>query len=129
MPTASPAVTTVPMNAKLEQSGRLRASSTDSAVFWAGVDSPDRMLSLHSSPWTVTRRISAGTTSPQRQPDHIAHHQMGDTVFGELTVPTHQGEMVDLRMQLRGGTLGAVFVDETQPDAGDQDDPMISAWV
>jgi hypothetical protein len=59
-----PALTIVPMNARLTESVSATPCLVGSEDFSAAVDSPVRMLSLHSRPDTSIRRRSAGTTSP-----------------------------------------------------------------
>ena len=61
---ASPALTTVPMNARLVASASAASPGAGPVDFSVAVDSPVRMLSLHSSPVTSISRTSAGISSP-----------------------------------------------------------------
>src|ERR1700758_5682511 len=63
-PTPSPALTMVPMNARSVESVRPASALTGRSDFSDAVDSPVKMLSLHSSPLTSISRMSAGTVSP-----------------------------------------------------------------
>ena len=62
--TPSPALTMVPMNARSVESDNAASPFTGCADFSAAVDSPDRMLSLHSRLLPSISRTSAGTASP-----------------------------------------------------------------
>ena len=60
-----PALTIVPMNARSVESAREVSGGTGAVDFSAVIDSPVRMLSLHSRPFTSMSRTSAGTASPR----------------------------------------------------------------
>ena len=64
MPRPEPARTTVPISTQSDRSASIVPSGTGSGFFSAGIDSPVRIDSSHSSPGLASSRRSAGTTSP-----------------------------------------------------------------
>lgn len=59
----------------------------------------------------------------QMQVDDVAGHEVGDVDRGRAAVADHGGLVPDLVMKGLGGLLGAVFVDEPEPDRERDDDP------
>ena len=116
-PRPGPARTIVPMKA---QDGRSRAESVGggSAVFSAGIDSPVRTASSHSSAFASSRRRSAGTTSPTSSCDDVAGHEVGhvDDGWWPRRATTSAGGGC-CACSAATALLGPVLVHEAQPDA------------
>ena len=89
-----------------ERAGRSRRRARrrpvcGSAVFSVAVDSPVRMLSLHSSPLTSISRTSAGTSSPSFEPDDVTRYKRVDVDLVESAVAAHGGVVADARNAAR----------------------------
>lgn len=85
----------------------------------AAVDSPGRMLSLHSRPVASISRTSAGTASPSAS--RITSPITRSATSTSSKRPSRRTSVADLRMQCCGGAFGAIFVDEPQSDTGRED--------
>ncbi len=93
------------------------APAAASTFLVAGMDSPVRTASSHSSPWASRRRTSAGTRSPTRSATTSpGTRSVTSTSTGWPSRP-HQGPAPDLVVQGGHRHLGPVLVEEPEGDA------------
>ncbi len=129
-PSPLPSRTTVPMNAHEARSREDSGAAMGSLRFSAGSDSPVSTASSHSSPSACSRRRSAGTTSPTASRTTSPGHELGDVDRRGLAVAHRQRGVAQLGVQRLDRQLGAVLVEEPQPDAeadDQQDDQRAGA--
>ena len=96
-------------------------SEVGSTVLAADIDSPVSTPSSHSSWFASMSRTSAGTRSPTLRLDDVAWHQLAHVEALWRAVAPDQGLVVDVGVQRGDRELGAVLVDEAEPDAQDDD--------
>ena len=77
---------------------------------------PSAPTSSHSSCAASSSRRSAGTTSPTRSAHDVAGHEVDDIDECRTPIAAHGRLVADLRVQRLDGLLGAVLVDEPEPD-------------
>ena len=116
-----PWCTTVPMNAHEGRSTAESRASVGSAVLAAGIDSPVSTASSHSSWLASISRTSAGTRSPTRSATTSPGTSSRTSTRRWCAVAPHQRLVADVGVQRGDRELGAVLVDEAEPDAQDDD--------
>ena len=129
-PAPLPALTTVPIKAHEVSSasggpgaGPARCAFVDRQRL-AG---QHRLVALQAG----RRRAAAGRPGRRRRgaADDVAGDQLGDVDRAGAPSRTHERGVAHLAVQRLGGPLGAVLVDEPQPDAAARITPMMTASV
>ena len=120
------------MNPQEASSSGESGASIGPACFSAGSDSPVSTASSHSRPSASSRRRSAGTTSPT--PMRTTSPGTSSVTSTGLAWPSRSSQrgVAELGVQRLDRPLGAVLVEEAQPDAqadDRQDDRSVGAFA